>query len=47
MLAQIQPRRFFFRLDALIGSGALEGDGDVLGWDDGGRRKPATVRKPA
>ena len=35
----------FSRLSALVGSGALEAQGDVLGWEGDGRRTPAMVRR--
>lgn len=37
----------FSRLRALVRSGALEAQGDVLGWEEDGRRQPALVRKAA
>jgi len=37
----------FSRLSALVRSGQLEAQGDVNGWDEGMRRAPAMVRKPA
>ena len=36
----------FARLSALVRSGQLEAQGDVLGWEENMRRAPALVRKP-
>lgn len=36
----------FTRLGALVRSGQLEAQGNVLGWDEESRRAPALVRKP-
>ena len=36
----------FSRLAALVGSGQLEAQGNVLGWTDEPKREPALVRKP-
>ena len=43
---RINSEFLFYRLGALVKSGELEAQGDVLGWDDEQRRIPAMVRKP-